>query len=353
MLSNLEAGKKDHSPAVLINNLTNAINAKLRNPEFKFFFGDWTIALGPYIYQHLPTADMIDNAVVVFYNASKNIYVVAVSATNYISDYDWVVEDFTVCFTQDWPNSDAPSGTKISLGTYIGVTNILGMPYASVGQSGVNLENYLAGAASAGATLIFTGHSLGGALSPTLAAWLYGNAKNQQTWGNIYVLPTAGATPGNQQFADFFSAQFPPISDGVEVYDIWNKVLRNTLDIVPHAWLASDLKNLPGLYVTANVDVRIELKVIIDGILLMIPHSYVDLPPQYFSGATPTAAILTIKDYFIEAAQQHVEAYLELFGLSEEKGGELLKSNLAAMKEIFVQKYLNAIHRIQLNRPAH
>ena len=91
MLSNLGAGKSDPSPDVLINGLTKAIYQKLDELTFKFFFGDWKIALGPYIFQHSPKANMIDNAVVVFYNAKKNIYVVALSATNSASDYDWAV----------------------------------------------------------------------------------------------------------------------------------------------------------------------------------------------------------------------------------------------------------------------
>lgn len=356
MLSNSGAGKTDPSPAVLIADLTDAINAVLGKLEFKIFFGDWTIVLGPYIYQHSPTANMIDNAIVVFNHASSNTYVVAVAATNPISEFDWVVEDFTVCFTMDWPNSDAPTGTKISLGTYIGVTNLLGMPYASVGQSGPGLQDYLASVASPDATLIFTGHSLGGALSPTLAAWLYGNSQAQKSWKNVYVLPTAGATPGNQQFASFFSEQFPATTDGDKVYDIWNMVLRNTLDIVPHAWLPSDLKELPTLYSTATPEVQAELGFIIDAILLLIPQFYTDLPPQFFTGTAPTDPISTIKDYLAAAAVEHVDAYLELFGLSEEEGGAVLKSTLAPiaanMKESFIQKYSAAIQRLQANRAA-
>lgn len=356
MLSNSGAGKTDPSPAVLIADLTDAINAVLGKLEFKIFFGDWTIVLGPYIYQHSPTANMIDNAIVVFNHASSNTYVVAVAATNPISDFDWVVEDFTVCFTENWPNSDAPAGTKISLGTYIGVTNILGMPYASVGQSGSNLQDYLASVASPEATLIFAGHSLGGALSPTLAAWLYGNAQAQKNWKNVYVLPTAGATPGNQQFASFFSEQFPAITDGDEVYDIWNMVLRNTLDIVPHAWLPSDLKELPTLYSTATTEVEAELQLIVDSILLVIPQFYTDLPPQFFTGTAPTATISTMKEYLAAAAVEHVDAYLELFGLPEEEGGAVLKSTLAPiatnMKAGFVRKFSAAIQRLQANRAA-
>ncbi|CAI8734120.1 hypothetical protein [Methylocaldum szegediense] len=110
MLSNAGANQKNSSPAALIAYLTDQINDKLGTWEFKIFFGDWKIALGPYIYQHSPKANMIDNAMVVFNNAATNTYVVAIAATNPISDYDWAIEDFNVCFTKDWPNSDAPRG---------------------------------------------------------------------------------------------------------------------------------------------------------------------------------------------------------------------------------------------------
>lgn len=353
MLSNAGSGQTNASPAVLIENMTNAINAQLGSDFFKLFFGNWSIALGPYIFQHSPTADMVDNALVVFHNAAENIYVVAVSATNSISAYDWVVEDFAVCFTSDWPNSDAPAGTKISLGTTIGVNNLLGMPYASVGQSGIGLADFLAQNANPNATLIFTGHSLGGALSPTLAALLYGNPAKRQAWKNVLVFPTAGATPGNQQFAEFFTAQFPPVTDGDAVYDTWNKVLRNTLDIVPHAWLVSDLDQLPTLYSTETLELTVELALLVDGITQVIPDFYTDLAPQYFPGTQPTQTISTLLEYLGEAGQQHVDAYLALFGLPDEESTAALKAMLApisaAMKQGFVQRYLAAIQRLQAN----
>ncbi|WP_162144307.1 lipase family protein [Methylocaldum szegediense] len=230
------------------------------------------------------------------------------------------------------------------------------MPYASVGQSGPNLQDYLASVASPDATLIFTGHSLGGALSPTLAAWLYGNTQARKNWKNVYVLPTAGATPGNQQVVSFFSEQFPAITDGNQVYDIWNKVLRNTLDIVSHAWLRSDLKKLPTIYSTATTQLEAELQQIVDSVLLVIPPFYTDLPPQFFTGTAPTDTSSTIKEYLEAAAIEHVDAYLELFGLPDEESGAAMRSILAPiaadMKESFVRKFSDAIQRLQANRAA-
>ena len=170
------------------------------------------------------------------------------------------------------------------------------------------------------------------------------------------MLPTAGATPGNRQFVDFFSAQFSAINDGPEVYDVWNKDLRNTLDIVPHAWVISSLQKLPTIYETATFEVQAELALIVGLITQVIPQFYTDLDPQYFNGTPPTVTISTIEEYLTQAAEQHVDAYFELFGLPKESGGDVLKSTLApigkAMKDGFINKYLTAIQRLQANRTA-
>ncbi|MEI9928175.1 MAG: hypothetical protein WDN44_11360 [Sphingomonas sp.] len=82
-------------------------------------------------------------------------------------------------------------------------------------RTGVTLKAYLDSVADPAETLIFTGHSLGGALAPTLALLLYpappaSPTANVARWANIFILPTAGPTPGTQAIADLFAAAYPP-----------------------------------------------------------------------------------------------------------------------------------------------
>ncbi|MEN9864973.1 MAG: hypothetical protein RL748_563 [Pseudomonadota bacterium] len=61
-------------------------------------------------------------------------------------------------------------------------------------------QQFLNSKVNANDTLIFTGHSLAGALSPTMAMFLYSDPANSG-WKSIHVQPSAGATPGNAAFA--------------------------------------------------------------------------------------------------------------------------------------------------------
>ena len=99
-----------------------------------------------------------------------------------------------------------------------------------------DLRTFLTKAANGSSTLIFAGHSLGGALSPTLALFLYPQPQ-ESGWKQVLVLPTAGASPGNEPFAKLFAAAYPPVASGVSApYGTWNTNYANAADAVPHAW---------------------------------------------------------------------------------------------------------------------
>jgi hypothetical protein len=220
---------------------------------------DWTVVWGPFAYA---PDTLAVNAAFIANSPSQNLYVVAIAATNERSVKDWNNEDFNVATNVPFPIAGLPSdgaasvtGAVVSKGTSIGVTNLL----TQLGGAGNSIADFLTGlqnsGKSAGNTLIFTGHSLGGALSPTLAAQIAGAAETQAKWAQVLVLPTAGATPGNAAFAALFDTggpfAVPATQTGqqtVSVPDVsaaagigtapanWNTLVWNQYDVVPHAW---------------------------------------------------------------------------------------------------------------------
>ncbi|WP_426751565.1 alpha/beta fold hydrolase [Myxococcus sp. Y35] len=218
----------------------------------------WSLAWGPAVYAPLGVPA---NVMYVATNADKSVYVVAIAGTNFNALLtDVIIEDNCVINAIPWANAfpslngcDAPSGAQtphISQGTQIGVNNLLAM----TDLAKRSLVDFLGSLRAKGSkTLIFAGHSLGGALAPTLALALAtskNKALNIADWGNVYVLPTAGPTPGDENFANLFNKVFPPVklTNAPQAYYAWNQNIWNSLDAVPHAWEASMLGQIPSLY---------------------------------------------------------------------------------------------------------
>ena len=226
----------------------------------------WTIAWGPAVYcsgpkapnQYTPT-----NAAVVFYNnqsaSGTGRYVAAIAATNIDSIVDWLSQDFDVITQVPWSTAMAnwsgkaytgTSTANLSQGTYTGISsllnNLVGANHLATPVACQSLISFLNSVTpNSTDTLVFTGHSLGGALAPTLAAACFDSANSPSTNGllssawkvaNALVYPTAGATPGDEAFATQFASMFSSGTPGANPWQCWNTVLWNGLDVVPHAW---------------------------------------------------------------------------------------------------------------------
>lgn len=209
--------------------------------------GDWSVVWGPCVYSVQPESSSAyaANAMYVAYSKNLSTYVVAIAATNPTSVYDWIDEDGDVSpfYMAPWPLAlpfaptkhglPTPGSPYISAATALGVSNLLTKMADPVNGS---LQSFLTKTANSNDTLIFTGHSLAGALAPTTALYLYPKP-NQSGWKQIFVLPTAGASPGNHAFANLFAAAYPQVSSGVDApYGNWNTDYANANDVVPHAW---------------------------------------------------------------------------------------------------------------------
>jgi hypothetical protein len=158
-----------------------------------------------------------------------------------------------------------------------------------------------------------TGHSKGGALAPTLALWLadtQGDATGEGivAWdperrATVHCVAFAGPTAGNAAFAAH--------SDEV-IGDRCHRIV-NPLDVVPRAWETGTLATIPALYrdaVPNGLVTDLVGEIAAEGTKL----GYTHVGTRITNLATHEDA--RHRDFFVQAAHQHIAGYLEAFGLS-------------------------------------
>lgn len=247
---------------------------------------DWKVVWGPQVFVVGPVKGSYDiitgnakfnatNAMAAFYSQTLGRYVVAIAATNPSSWYDWLTEDFDTNNVVAWDgalqvwngktNTITPSAQIpcLSQGTFIGISNLLGM--VDTVTTNKTLIGWLTSFNPAsGDTLTFCGHSLAGALSPTLTAACFDSSAGLLTgteWkaANAMIYPTAGATPGNGPFATLVAGLGLGGTNGSQPWQLWNQDLHNNLDIVPRAWDPASMQALPQIYSAYYDKVTIDL----------------------------------------------------------------------------------------------
>lgn len=239
------------------------------DPSVTPVLGNWNLVWGPALVE-MNQDGVADNTVFVAQcdavafpgGPVMPAYVVAIAATNPDSLYDWESEDFAVSEVVNWttynPSNFTPEPYQnnvpfISKGTATGISNLMGLiTPATAAAPGTSLENFLSSLKpDPNTAIIFCGHSLAGALSPTLALYLK-EQKTLDAFALTLVYPTAGPTPGEVNFANLFNQTFPALPSGWEPqslpYQSWNTMHWNDLDVVPHAWQKQDLQMVANLY---------------------------------------------------------------------------------------------------------
>ncbi|NIF05955.1 lipase family protein [Chryseobacterium sp. Tr-659] len=319
----------------------------IANPSVTPLLGNWNLVWGPALIEETdekgnPT-NVADNALyvaqcdAVAFPGGPTIpaYVVAIAATNPSSLYDWETEDFSVSEVVNWttydPSNFSPSPYNgndpyISKGTATGISILLGLTSPNnAAAPNTTLQQFLAGLRpDPGTAIIFCGHSLAGALSPTLALYLKEN-KDLNAFGVTLVYPTAGPTPGEAAFAKLFNTTFPPLPPGWQAqsgtYQSWNTMHWNDLDVVPHAWQKADLKEIVDIYGQPTTNTVIYIlealrKIAIDD-ASKSGATYTRVQNQSLPGklqnsdgsVTIKTPPETIHDYMFQLALQHVDMY--------------------------------------------
>ncbi|MBV8517178.1 MAG: hypothetical protein JO197_07205 [Acidobacteria bacterium] len=238
ILSNLASNRKG-SVGDLRESLEQQLTEALQSSTFTQYIGRWDVVWGPQITKGSIFSDEADNAMYVARSAETNDHVVAIAGTNPGSLFDAAIEDLAVGTVVGFGGL---AGAEISKGTQTGIIALQNMTDPRTTQT---LRNFLDELPPTNANLIFTGHSLGGALSPAIALDLVvSQGLDTSKFKNVYVYPSAGPTPGNDAFMQLFTKTFPAVGDNP--FNAWNQNVRNTLDAIPRAW--AQLAELPALY---------------------------------------------------------------------------------------------------------
>jgi hypothetical protein len=273
----------------------------------------WKLAWGPAVYR-FPIGKYDDNMMFVARNTQNPAHlVVVVRGTNFSALLNWLVEDFDVDDQVAWilpEGKSVPGQPKISKGTSEGL-HILQSKLTATSDTSTQPQTLLqflqaqAQSHPSGLQIDVTGHSLGGALSPTLALWLSENLGNS---AKISVYPLAGPTPGNSDFATYYDSVL-----GSSTHRLWNP-----FDVVPQAWNYESMGKMADLYeplIRANPAER----GLIDGLRSLVQDKdYAQIDPTHppLSGAVSTDPFGKKADWLGEAGWQHHCGYQCALGIS-------------------------------------
>lgn len=286
----------------------------LGNQNVQDLIGTWELVWGPVVdVSPIPTiGNRAINTMFIARSAGDTPqYVVAIAGTDAKSKFDWIIEDFWVDGTVVWPYlpPDSPVSPRISDGTHFGLDKLIGMT-----DGGLHGRDYLQNNAATqpGTNVTVTGHSLGGALSPSYALYLHDTRSQWDSAGNVtlFCQPTAGPTPGDDVFANYYDGIL-----GANTNRVWNKY-----DTVPHAWEKDMLQEVPNLY-APTIEPNWEIKVFADVALFVSRKTpYTQLlssVPGSDSTVVPVGSGSTFEQFMKEICYQHIDAYINIFQMSE------------------------------------
>jgi hypothetical protein len=310
MLANLTSGMQGSADELAAAARADIITV-FADPKIQGLIGEWNLVWGPEVVVgplDLELKHKAINTMFIGYQAATDTYIVAIAGTNASSLYDWFVEDFWVNEQVVWPyiaNSEDCKPPKVSAATHYGLNQLIGMA-----DDAAAAREYLRDHITEGTKVMVTGHSLGGALSPSYALYLNDTAKewNPDGHATLSTLATAGATPGNSAFVEYFTQKI-----GETFQRVWNGI-----DVVPHAWERDLLEKIPKLYApTIEPDLVLDALV---GVALFLSRNgdYIQLNDATgFDSTVQAETGGTIIEFLKELAYQHIQGYYNHFEILE------------------------------------
>ncbi|MEU2037212.1 lipase family protein [Nocardia niwae] len=275
--------------------------------------GGWEIVWGPGVALFDTDLFAVNALYMVRSTEDRSRYVIAMAGSTDALVFDWLVEDSFILQTPWFANNAALH----TIGTAIGVKTLINIrPSGNRPGAGHTLPEFLSALGDKAIDLTVTGHSLGGALSLTMALflrdtqWLWDNSEKAR----ISVLSTAGPSFCNQEFVDYTSQRL----QRVQRY-------ANDLDIVPHMWNPPDIEAAKALYSKNNQPAPAGMQVLLE--LLKIQASvsgqYAHFDPTrgVFQGTfndeiDQTQGSTSDDLYMKQVGYQHIDGYHDFFEIT-------------------------------------
>lgn len=277
---------------------------------------NWELVWGPCVYKFPLIAKYSDNMVFVVQSTQdRSKYVLALSGTNPYEITDWVFEDFLVASTASWAFGNPPPGTKITHSAALSLSILQSLkPCHGIAGDDMRLLDFFNRTPNI-SELTVTGHSLGGEMASTAALWLadtQGVSWDMQKQAQVSAYCYAGPTAGNSAWANYFHQRL-----GDNAHRIWNR-----LDVVPHAWQLSDMKEIPNLY-RPEIRAPFWVRMALDVAELVVKHKDYTQIAAVAADNQPLPGVVNPApewDSFTQQmAYQHVNAYHEMLNIPDVK----------------------------------
>ncbi|WP_174184456.1 lipase family protein [Nocardia barduliensis] len=272
--------------------------------------GGWEIVWGPGVALFDTDLYAVNALYMVRSIEDRSRYVIAMAGSSDALVFDWLIEDSFILQTPWFANNAALH----TIGTAIGVKTLINLePSGPRPGAGHTLPEFLSTLGDKAIDLTVTGHSLGGALSPTLALflrdtqWLWDNSEKAR----ISVLSTAGPSFCNQEFVTYATQRL----QRVQRY-------ANDLDIVPHMWNPSDIDGAKALYSQYNRPAPDGMEVVFEVLesQASVAGQYAHFDPTsgVFQGTfnkeiDQTQGSTPDELYFQQVGYQHIAGYHDFF----------------------------------------
>lgn len=336
MLSDISGMYNGHYGDTITNLTRNAVTTVLNSPQAIQLIGQWRLVWGPVVYASAGKYETpkARNTMLVAQNiTTPSMYVIAIAGTDFSSVYDWISEDFNVLNIKYWnrvctdvydttwdPIPEIPFTPFVSAATARGLSNLMYLKDTTLANS-PNLLAFLKTQTQqqTSMTIWTTGHSLGGALSPALACYLYDTKDSwaTKTTINMNCLAVAGASPGNQAFSNHYNQSVP------NTIRVWN-----ARDCVPHGFEFSMLQvvdtiyqgdNLPTSDTIQNVISAVSAAITLRGIAYrqLYPTQDTMFTSDFYHGSNEMNGTTSNPDtsFFSQLLCQHVPSYPHYFGV--------------------------------------